>query len=412
MGSIELQIAHGKTPIAFMIPYKKAKDPEVLRSIVRQRSGCDDVTKITMYNRAMKVIHWDDWEDIVEPDGCYVADIDDHWPQYTMGKNAGSGTSQLSSYLRNLAAQTSTAPSGSNSTPVGARSLENFTAMKQIILAKDKMAAANIEAITEKMAKIKYEGKVTHKVRYDSDEEEEGKQRIPQKAATKRVPPPANLSDGRHGLNNAVNEAVKQQNHRPLTKVSQADQVKFVASKEGFNAVQSKLLHGKYSKKPEGCPPSPVSISSKAASQTKNKREKAASITFREPDPIPSSKIRFRLIKPSERNRAIPAEEGARLLVALQDSTTPERILFSLGKNPEYTRLIVLVPAVDRRNYYTDQVITPDSILAGTTIRELGWPTETCITWEHIPNDHEKERRNPKHPWEDDLETEGEDDEY
>ncbi|KAK6535258.1 hypothetical protein TWF694_001726 [Orbilia ellipsospora] len=89
MSSIELQIGHAKTPIPFLIPLVKAKDPKKLRALILQRTGCSDETKVTMYNRALKVIHMDDWEDMIEPGHYYMADINDAWLKQMLCKPAG-----------------------------------------------------------------------------------------------------------------------------------------------------------------------------------------------------------------------------------------------------------------------------------------------------------------------------------
>ncbi|KAK6510102.1 hypothetical protein TWF481_004815 [Arthrobotrys musiformis] len=91
MNAIELQIAHGATPVPFMVPLKKALNRQTLEDIIRRRTNCGSDATITMYARTMVIIDWDDWEELVEPGKRYLADIDDAWILHSRGKGHGTG---------------------------------------------------------------------------------------------------------------------------------------------------------------------------------------------------------------------------------------------------------------------------------------------------------------------------------
>ncbi|EWC47684.1 hypothetical protein DRE_03304 [Drechslerella stenobrocha 248] len=116
MGSIKLQIAHRTTPVPFEIPFKKAKDAKTLQSIIRTRTKCDINTKLTIYSKALNVIHWDDWEDMVEPNGRYMADLNDSWVKNLMAKDTvGNSLMHSDNFVGTLRA-TSVENASSNTT--------------------------------------------------------------------------------------------------------------------------------------------------------------------------------------------------------------------------------------------------------------------------------------------------------
>ncbi|KAK6351834.1 hypothetical protein TWF718_004980 [Orbilia javanica] len=97
--AIELQIAHGRTPVPFMVPMKKATSRQALEEVIRRRSGCGSGPVITMYARNMVIIDWEDWEDLVEPGKRYLADLDNSWIIHSRGRGHGTSNESVNMFL-------------------------------------------------------------------------------------------------------------------------------------------------------------------------------------------------------------------------------------------------------------------------------------------------------------------------
>ncbi|KAF3201870.1 hypothetical protein TWF192_004504 [Orbilia oligospora] len=98
--AIELQIAHGTTPIPFMVPMKKAIVRQALEEVIRSRANCGSAPVITMYTRTMVIIHWEDWEELVEPGKRYLADLDGSWILHSRARGHGTSIESINMFLR------------------------------------------------------------------------------------------------------------------------------------------------------------------------------------------------------------------------------------------------------------------------------------------------------------------------
>ncbi|KAF3319670.1 hypothetical protein TWF173_000282 [Orbilia oligospora] len=97
--AIELQIAHGATPIPFMVPMKKAIVRQALEEVIRRRTNCGSAPVITMYTRTMVIIHWEDWEELVEPGKRYLADLDGSWILHSRARGHGTSIESINMFL-------------------------------------------------------------------------------------------------------------------------------------------------------------------------------------------------------------------------------------------------------------------------------------------------------------------------
>ncbi|TGJ65091.1 hypothetical protein EYR41_009091 [Orbilia oligospora] len=97
--AIELQIAHGATPIPFMVPMKRAIVRQALEEVIRHRTNCGSAPVITMYTRTMVIIHWEDWEELVEPGKRYLADLDGSWILHSRARGHGTSIESINMFL-------------------------------------------------------------------------------------------------------------------------------------------------------------------------------------------------------------------------------------------------------------------------------------------------------------------------
>ncbi|KAK6499323.1 hypothetical protein TWF506_003951 [Arthrobotrys conoides] len=97
--AIELQIAHGSTPIPFMVPLKKAVSRQALEEVIRRRSNCGSAPVITMYTRNMVIIDWEDWEELIEPGKRYLADLDGSWILHSRARGHGTSIESINMFL-------------------------------------------------------------------------------------------------------------------------------------------------------------------------------------------------------------------------------------------------------------------------------------------------------------------------
>ncbi|EPS45273.1 hypothetical protein H072_728 [Dactylellina haptotyla CBS 200.50] len=410
MGTIELQIGHAKTPIPFMVPFIKAKNPEKLRNLILQRTGCDESTKVTLYNRALKVIHWDDWEDIIEPDKYYMADLNDGWVKRKFSQTVGApvaGPSQFEEYLGGF-----TAPVGADIAPTKSTTQVQIEKKKHAANPPTKQAPIASSGALSEMGKmtrvldpivddlekrfVRMEATSETPMEGLTDSEDEEEPDIRPEAANKMIPPPMNLASGHQTIQAKYpDKPTKQQNLSSSSDAEPAMGIRFVPGTETYSDIQDNLVGGRYSK--EAAKQLRPSSSHKSAATNLSKSERSNTPSA---NSSRKNKIRFRLIKPSQKNKPDPPN-SKKYLIGVSVTTTPERIIVSLGKNPLFTSLVVLQQAEDGSKFYPTEVITPGSHLATTAIQDLGWGDRTIFTWEHVENGQEKERRNPNNIWED-----------
>ncbi|KAJ6260328.1 hypothetical protein Dda_4553 [Drechslerella dactyloides] len=487
MGSIELQIAHGRTPIPFMLPLKKAKDPEcfwkrfhtpsswelteramTLRSIIRTRTGCAEDTKITMYNQALKVIHWDDWEDIIEADGYYIADLNDQWVKHLIARGtAGSSTTQVQGFLSAL-----TDNSQSSGAPANPRLPTGSSVAKQVPPAAPVAAASKP---TKESPAAPAPVPATPKVRFAQDTVIEGtkvsesvvkelQNKIAEmnvvytkaKAKDKKAEaaPDANAPTGKkvifqpqpqskniaRAANNGYTfeeleaaEGIVQISltlyffgftltanalaSRTTITAPRAD-VPFVASKEPYDVIEKKIIFGGYSVSEHGvapyktapprkaAPPHNVQVTHQAAPRAKAEKEASVATPDRAKTPKleNANKHFFKVLDPNPREIEDPAQRATYFVLSIPKTETPERFLHIMKRNPVNTRLMLVMPSRDFKSFEVLEYINPGSRLGSTSFKDLEWPAGSFICMEEATDVDPSEQN--------DSSLRNEDDEY
>ncbi|KAF3922185.1 hypothetical protein ABW21_db0206197 [Orbilia brochopaga] len=426
MGSIELQIAHGKTPIAFMLPLKKAKDPETLRSIIRSRSGCPDDVKITMYSCALKVIHWDDWEDIVEADGYYMADLNDSWVEHLIAKGtAGDSTQETHlGFLGTLATagQSFGAPAGP-SLPTGSSinkqgppapappASKPVAETAPVVIPVAPKAMVPVAPMAVAPVAPKAEIPVTPKAKSPEDDNAVGSKvsesvvkelqdkiaemnvtnvvYVRAQAKSKMTAVPGNV-----GLEASIH-AVKKENvgvgaqkekvvggSRPA--VASPPHVPFVRSTESYNQIDKKVLYGGYTKPEAPATPKKTQNAHKTTLDSQSEQEQPIAKLDEVQSPVPNIKQSYhlRIIIPNPRNIERAGEEIRAFVLTTPRSQTPKQILPAMQLSQTHTRLLRVQPSQDLREYSVLEVINPGSRFATTTFKQLEWPMGTYVCYE------------------------------
>lgn len=111
------------------------------------------------------------------------------------------------------------------------------------------------------------------------------------------------------------------------------------------------------------------------------------------------NRLTFFLVKPKNKDKPIAYNHNLRIFLSTTADCCPTRLLRMLGKNPNYTRLFVLVPSPDQTHYITTDIINPGSRIAHTPFKVVGWVDNTTLTWEHIENDEEEENIDTRLVW-------------
>ncbi|KAK6517389.1 hypothetical protein TWF281_004046 [Arthrobotrys megalospora] len=611
-GSIELQIAHGATPMPFMVPLKKAADRQVLEELVRRRAKCASDAKITMYARGMAIIDWDDWVDLIEPGQWYLADINDSWIAHSRGLGHGNTTSSFNIFIGEIekgktpalasasipdtAASQSGAPAAKPAVPVADASskptapLSSSTAAKKPITPSETqinapgptksnsalsgsapLAPPGIYPARNRLGFPIPVGTATNPIGragmghgiLHPDEEKEVVETLHQQVNTLAVEKPVagqrssgvqstastitrDSSSGSDESQEEVHGGVKLEAHKPdLPPISsgptasaggsgapatvkanspstrpekdqpvsakptvpkpgsgQPTPVKSTVDKTATALAPAKPTENTSSQatataktevsgkpavvkpspakipppqqnqpdnseetsdsgdsRPEnlaGSPPEviqgnipqdgqPIDISDEEESETYETIEAPASPTptiealFPTPSGLKSisssnqnergrpaknprelledkNRLTFFLVKPKNKDKPIAYNHNFRIFLSTTADCCPTRLLRMLGKNPNYTRLIVLVPSADQTHYITTDIVNPGSRISRTPFKVVGWGHNTALTWEHIENDEEEENIDTNLVWDEpdmfeDDEEEEEDDE-
>ncbi|KAK6338364.1 hypothetical protein TWF730_002428 [Orbilia blumenaviensis] len=574
--AIELQIAHGSTPMPFLVPMKKAANRQLLEEIVRRRTGCDDLVKITMYNRSMIIVDWDDWEDLIEPNGRYLADIDDSWIVHSHAKghgtsdnsfkmflesivegktpttitdysaeigdravgpaapvgvyaNTGTSISTTATVLKNVVdttddgdydeyqdededgededgedgyedeegeeakpiSQPSTTPSGSDepaAKPVGPAGEEHGIVhpdvekrlMEVLRQQLDTLAfewpssghkstrepqtpssgpeSSPDDSLRESHGGVKLDcqppGRQSarnepRKFRDDSPDPNvgrvgssptgpDGSQPVQRCTAArpyywtkdgrrisktpspdpivcipkfKRRKPGSSLPSPPEPSSVKTVDEVPDQQLKPDNKDSDAypkDNLPGGALKGSPERAQgngSRKFSNFLDNYPELANGNPADFASGNTSDLDLQRpaeSKYPNITSDERKQELLSdehRITFLLVKPKNKNRPTAFEGNVRIFLSTTRECTPARLLTMLGKNPKYTRLLFLIPALDQSHYVSRQIINPGTRTANIPFSDSGWESEVIITWEHIQNEDEEENIKPEHPW-------------
>ncbi|KAF3936434.1 hypothetical protein ABW19_dt0204506 [Dactylella cylindrospora] len=427
---------------------------QTLKDIIRNRSGCSHTTKIVMYNSDLKVIHWDDWEDMVEANQWYMADLDDRWVLHLMSKGGSSPAikSVFATFIQGTDEATPTAPrvstpstitprpaelplkpsprdvGPSTPTPKSQSQLGTSDAVplpvSKSVSMMPQLAEMSGESIVQdplvKDLERRVRGADSHgkntKAIYGSSEEEYANTQP--KSARRKIPPPVSLR-GREVTSSPISVAqgTPFQKHLPPPPPlppQGGDKSGFVPSTESFDKIQENLLNSTYTKQtspandPPQSPPRSAATSLALADilNTPNTRTNAGP----KKDKSKSAKLIFKVILPSARKKPIPEDESSNTLVKVPGKLTPVDLIKKLGKNPDYTTLVVLEPSQNRKRYFPVEVIMPGTPVSTTTFADLGWPSMTRISWEHIDNDEEKERKTASEFRGDESEVSDEDD--
>ncbi|KAK6359497.1 hypothetical protein TWF696_000652 [Orbilia brochopaga] len=423
MGSIELQIAHGQTPIPFMVPLKKASDPETLRAIIRSRTGCPVDTKITMYNRALKVIHWDDWEDIVEADGYYMADLNDHWVQHLIARGTvGSSSDKVQGFLGTLVtAGRGPAAPASPSLPVSG------PVTKQGPVATATTAVAVASKPMQKPLGVA--GPVTPKVRFADDSihqkmevNESVVKELQKQIAEMNVVYKMAANKGKKVDDGPARDlfALKKENapigiepikalpvSRPAIATPPAD-IAFVKGKESYNAIEEKLRYGEYGKSERPTSPYEMQSPRKAAPYTPIKTPATPTRSAK----ASNSKVEirpsyfFRVLKPNPRSIEQPGGRVMPYVMAVPKSETPEHFLRLAHCDHFSTRLLRVLPARDFASYQVMDAINPGSRFATASFKKLEWPCGSYVCWETVQYLDGSNHHDSSPPWDGDSEAE------
>ncbi|RVD81304.1 uncharacterized protein DFL_009172 [Arthrobotrys flagrans] len=582
--AIELQIAHGATPVPFMIPMKKAVSRQALEEIVRRRTNCGSAPTITMYTRNMVIIDWEDWEELVEPGKRYLADLDDSWIVHSRARGHRTSNESVNMFLGEIEKgktpaslpkpvsqtrapatkpyvpvsttekETPAAPahplrsqkhfprpanpkmsfkgsfppnqprqssnlnpnSGTFPVPIGpvgigygivnpAIEREVLEALQQQIgtLAVEKPATARQSTGVQPIANdddklstptesdesqdgphggVKLDavsappsaGKVVQKPLDDfpqtvktgrsnaskpasvsSVEGEVAKmptaQTRPEKIArqptsrqtsisisnkvpatkpvlTKSVsgeptpvqtlptgftttprtftkstpfqPVPAKFTSVDSVPNKrAPHQQVESDNEEEYSHLESPPEI-VQRSVSHFGHATSSSGGDEYEDEAYETIDVPGSVSSGfGASQPAKKIQSGQRNDKRQKLLKDENRITFYLVKPQNKDRPIVLDGKGRIFLSTSKECCPLRLIKMLGKNPAYTRLLILTPAPDMSRYITTDVINPGSRFAQTSFSVVGFEDDVTMTWEHVENDEEDEIIRPGCPW-------------